>query len=404
MLNSVALPPHSDEPLALLGGRTPAEFLRRHWQTTPLLIRAAWPGLRPLLTRSKLFRLARREDVESRLVVRKSGRLTLAHGPTDPASLPNVRRPGWTLLVQGVNLHDDAAHALLQSFRFVPDARLDDLMISWASEGGGVGPHVDSYDVFLLQALGRRRWRIGRERNPEFERNSALKVLKRFVPDDEHVLEPGDMLYLPPGWAHEGTAEGAECMTYSIGFRAPRAGDLAVEIAERLGDGYEDDLMYRDRKLAATERPARIAPTLLTFAAAALARLIEQPGGVARALGESLTEPKPNVSYPEPEQKWRLGGVVLDRRTRMMYDAHYVFINGESHRVAGRHSTLLRRLADERSLDATAVGRGGRVLKAQLADWFARGWLHRRAVRAERAAPARDRPAGGRLGGAPRRG
>jgi 50S ribosomal protein L16 3-hydroxylase len=363
--------------MALLGGRTPAEFLRRHWQTKPLVIRAALPRLRPLLTRSELFRLAARADVESRLVVRSGRRLTLEHGPIPRSALPDVRKPGWTLLVQGVDLLDDAVHALLQSFRFVPDARLDDLMISWASDRGGVGPHIDSYDVFLLQALGRRRWRIGRESNPRFRRNSALQILRRFVPDEEHVLEAGDMLYLPPGWAHEGTAEGGECMTYSIGFRAPRRGDLAVEIAERLGYGHEDDARYRDPNAAATQRPARIPPALQAFAAAAVVRLTKQPRGVARALGEALTEPKGNVSYREPAGKWRVGGVVLDRGTRMMYDAHHVFINGESHRVGGKHATLLRRLADERSLPANAVRRAGRAARSQLARWFGRGWLQR---------------------------
>jgi 50S ribosomal protein L16 3-hydroxylase len=378
MHKSVPPPPRSDEPLALLGGRTPAEFLRRYWQKKPLLIRAAMRGSRPLLTRSRLFRLAARGDVESRLVVRTGSRFRLEHGPLASSVLPNVDRPGWTLLVQGVDLHDDAAHTLLQSFRFVPDARLDDLMISWASEGGGVGPHVDSYDVFLLQAHGRRRWRLGRAVDPELEVDSPLKILKRFVPDEEHVLDPGDMLYLPPKWAHEGTAEGGECMTYSIGFRAPRRGDLAAEIAERLIDGYEDDVTYRDPNLAATERPARIPPALQAFAAAAVARLIEQPRGLARALGEAITEPKPEVSFGEPKEKWRVGPVVLDRRTRMMYDAHHVFINGESYRAAGNDARLMRRLADERALHGSAVRRAGRKAKSELGAWFARGWLHRR--------------------------
>ncbi len=378
MQKPVPPPPRSDEPLALLGGRTPAEFLRRHWQKKPLLIRAAIPGLKPLLTRPQLFRLAARDYVESRLVVRTGSRWRLEHGPLAKSRLPNVDRPGWTLLVQGVDLHDDAAHALLQSFRFVPDARLDDLMISWASEGGGVGPHIDSYDVFLLQAHGRRRWRLGRHANPQLAVDAPLKILERFVPDEEHVLDPGDMLYLPPLWAHEGTAEGGECMTYSIGFRAPRRGDLAAEIAERLIDGYEDDVTYRDPNLAATERPARIPPALQSFAAAALARLVEQPGGLARALGEAVTEPKPEVSFDEPKEQWQAGAVVLDRRTRMMYDVHHVFINGESFRAAGNDARLMRLLADERCLSGSAVRRAGRAAKSQLGAWFASGWLHRR--------------------------
>ena len=128
----------------------------------------------------------------------------------------------WTLLVQGVDLHDDHAHALLHAFRFLPDARLDDLMISWASDGGGVGPHFDSYDVFLLQVQGRRRWRIGRMRDAELEPDVPLRILRRFEPEHEYVLDAGDMLYLPPEWAHDGVAVGRDCMTYSIGMRAPQ--------------------------------------------------------------------------------------------------------------------------------------------------------------------------------------
>jgi 50S ribosomal protein L16 3-hydroxylase len=378
----VPLPPHSGEPLALLGGLTPAQFLRRHWQKKPLLIRAARPGFEPLLSRAELFALAARGDVESRLVVRSGKRWSLAHGPLARSAFPRIGRPGWTLLVQGVDLHHDAVHALLQSFRFVPDARLDDLMISWASDGGGVGPHLDSYDVFLLQAQGTRRWRIGRRREPQsagqFEPGAPLKILKRFVAGEEHVLEPGDMLYLPPAWAHEGVAEGGECMTYSIGFRAPRRGEIAAEIAERLCEHHEDDEIYRDPGFAATGRPARIPAALQAFATAAVARLVRQPSALTRALGETVTEPKPGVSFDTPTGKWQIGAVVLDRRTRMMYDALHVFINGESYRAGGGDARLMRRLADERGLDARSVGRAGRAAKDLLRDWFGAGWLHRR--------------------------
>ena len=127
----------------------------------------------------------------------------------------------WTVLIQGVDLHHDSVHALLQQFRFVPDARLDDLMISYATDGGGVGPHFDSYDVFLLQAQGQRKWRIGRQKKFELQEGVPLKILKEFKPEAEYVLNPGDMLYLPPGYAHDGVAVG-ECMTYSVGFKVPR--------------------------------------------------------------------------------------------------------------------------------------------------------------------------------------
>ena len=184
------VPPPPDRPLSLLGGTTPREFMRRHWQRKPLVVREAIAGITAPLSRRELFALAARDDVESRLV-RNTGRAwSLAHGPLPRSSLPPLRQRAWTVLVQGVDLHHDAAHALLAQFRFVPDARLDDLMISWATDGGGVGPHVDSYDVFLLQASGTRRWRIARRFDAALDERAPLKVLRRFEPEQECVLGP----------------------------------------------------------------------------------------------------------------------------------------------------------------------------------------------------------------------
>jgi len=369
--------PAPDQPLVLLGGLTPAQFMRGHWQKKPLLVRGAIPGFSPLLSRPELFALSQRDEVESRLIVQKPGAgWTLRHGPFAKSAFPALKQPLWTLLVQGVDLHDDRVHALMQQFRFVPDARLDDLMISWASEGGGVGPHFDSYDVFLLQAQGRRRWRIGRQKDLSLEPDVPLKILSRFEPEEEYVLEPGDMLYLPPKWAHDGVADGGECMTYSVGFRVPQRGGLAAEIAQRLADDHEDETLYRDPRQPATQQPACVPAGLRDFAADGLRRLLEQPQALARALGEVMTEPKPKVWFDEAEGDWAPGAIVLDRRTRMMYDEHHVFINGESYRAAGKDAALMRRLADERQLDARSVRAASAGAKALLGEWFVAGWLH----------------------------
>lgn len=367
----------TDTALPLLGGLTPAQFMRRHWQKKPLLIRQAIPGLQPPLDRDALFELAGGEGVESRLIARRDGAWTLRHGPFTRRALPPLSRPGWTLLVQGVDLHLDAAHALLQRFRFVPDARLDDLMISWASEGGGVGPHFDSYDVFLLQATGRRRWRIGRQRDLSLQPDVPLKILQRFEPEEEFVLEPGDMLYLPPRWAHDGDAVGGDCMTCSIGFRAPQRGGLAGELLQRLGEDVDDPVLYQDPQQTASATPARMPEGLQAFASAALQRALARPEAVALALGEVMTEPKPAVWFDEPAQAWRPGALSLDRRTRMMYDARFVFINGEGIRAGGADARLMRRLADRRCLSAREVQGASEDAKALLGEWFEAGWLHR---------------------------
>ena len=207
-------------PLTHLGTMPVAQFMRRYWQRRPLLIRNALPDFETPLAASSLFALAGREEVESRLVTAFDG-WRMQPGPIARRRIPPLGKPGWTLLVQGVDLHDDRAADLLARFRFIADARLDDLMISYASDDGGVGPHVDDYDVFLLQAQGRRRWRIGKGNAGDFLPGLPLKVLRRFKPEQDWVLEAGDLLYLPPGVAHEGTAVGGACLTCSIGFRAP---------------------------------------------------------------------------------------------------------------------------------------------------------------------------------------
>lgn len=381
-----------NQPLALLAGLAPAQFMRRHWQKKPLLVRQAIPGFRPLLSRTELFRLAAQEQVESRLVVQQPAGWRMKQGPFGPRSLPALSRPQWTLLVQGVDLHERRAHELLQQFRFVPDARLDDLMISFATPGGGVGPHFDSYDVFLLQASGRRRWKIGRQEDLTLQQGVPLKILQNFKPEQEFVLEAGDMLYLPPRYAHDGLAElclgedgkPADCMTYSIGFRAPRRAELAGELLQRLSDFCDDGEaeaspdLYRDPAQAATQTPAAVPEGLLQFAQKAVHDALKDPLALACALGEYLTEPKDSVWFDGPSGAWdpsHAQGLCLDPRTRMMYDANHVFINGESYRARGADATLMRRLADQRRLSPADMRRSGASALDLLADWHEAGWL-----------------------------
>jgi len=376
-------------PLPLLGGLSPAQFMRRHWQRKPLLVRGAIPGLQPLLSRAGLFALAAQEGVESRLVASKQGRWSMRHGPFARRSLPSLTQREWTLLVQGVDLHEQRAHELLHRFSFVPQARLDDLMISFATDGGGVGPHFDSYDVFLLQAEGARRWRIGRQKDLRLQEGVPLKILAHFEPEEEHLLEAGDMLYLPPRWAHDGVAVG-ECQTYSIGFRSPRRGELARELLQRLSEDAADlagENLYRDPSQVATGSSGAIPAPLLDFARSALEAALADPLALERALGEYLTEPKANVWFEDASDSLNedAGAVELklDRRTRMMYDTRHVFINGESYLASGRDAKLMRLLADRRRLafvEWRAASAGAREL---LSSWCDAGWVHATSQEAE---------------------
>jgi 50S ribosomal protein L16 3-hydroxylase len=363
-------------PTALLGGLSPDQFMRRHWQKKPLLIRQALGDqASPPVARAQLFAMAGDAAVESRLIEKQGDAWSLRHGPFKRRLLPPLKQAGWTLLVQGLDLHLPAAHDLLRRFRFVPDARLDDVMVSWASEGGGVGPHVDSYDVFLLQISGQRRWRIGHQRDLSLVPDMPLKILSHFEPQEEHLLGPGDMLYLPPRWAHDGVAVGGDCMTVSVGFRSPQRGALAAELLQRMAEASEDETLYRDPSQAATATPGAMPAGLQAFAQAALQRLVTDSDSLACALGEVMTEPKPRVWFDEPQADWRLGRVTLDRRTRMMYDKRHVFINGESFRAGGADARLMHDLADRRELSEQQIRRASADAQALLKDWFEAGWL-----------------------------
>ena len=394
-------------PLSRLGELTVRQFLRRHWQRQPLLLRQALPDLPEGITTRVVFALARDPDVESRLVVapqeiarpQTERAASASHG--DPAwklrhgpfpRLPPRSRPGWTLLVQGVDLHLPQARTLMDRFRFIPDARLDDLMISYATDGGGVGPHVDSYDVFLLQLQGRRRWRIRPPGPARLVPDAPIKVLADFRSQQSWLLEPGDMLYLPPGWAHEGTAVG-ECMTCSIGFRSPTAAQLRQAFHAFLADNPppvdERTHRYRDRTIVPTTRPAEIPPDMAQTLGGWLK---QQPSRrlIERFLGCYLTEPKPSVWFEPPQPLVPLmpsadqaaPALTLDRRTRMLYRGGACYLNGEAVEMAeaDRASrTLLRTLADRRGLDAVQTARALRLpwLRDRLDDWLASGWLRR---------------------------
>ncbi|MBO9498471.1 MAG: cupin domain-containing protein [Novosphingobium sp.] len=282
-------------------GRFDADsFLRDYWQKRPLLIRNPWAGWRNPLEPDELAGLACEDGVEARLVVHGADGWSLEHGPIPEDRFGELGTDPWTLLVQAVDQHVPEVAALIEPFRFVPDWRIDDVMVSYASDGGGVGPHFDRYDVFLVQGLGRRRWRVGGpcDEASELLPHGQLRLLARLDPIDEWVLEPGDILYLPPGIAHDGIAVGDDCMTYSVGFRAPSRRELLAGWAEGEPDLPGEDERYEDPDLVRQANPGEIA-------ASALDRLYRLAGGAgeraefARWFGEYASTPK----YPEID--WR---------------------------------------------------------------------------------------------------
>lgn len=369
--------------LPLLGNITAEEFFSEYWQKKPLLVRQAIPNFTPPLLRDALFQLASSDEVESRLVSEVGDQWEMKNGPFDDDSRPAITQKNWTLLVQGVNLHDDQADALLRQFSFINYARLDDLMISYASDGGGVGPHFDSYDVFLLQAHGQRRWRISSQKNLELKEGLPLKILKKFKSEQEFVLEPGDMLYLPPQYAHEGTALG-ECMTYSIGFRSPSFQELGENFLQFMTDSIDLPGMYSDPDLTSTKHPAEIGKQMVQRISDELNKVRFDEEDIVAFLGQYLSEPKPQVYFSPQEdplsakrfsQAANKRGVRLSRKTQMLYSGSTVFVNGESFEITRADKAAIIALANDRQLAAEGCSRASQDVTEALYAWYQDGWL-----------------------------
>jgi len=244
----------SDGTARFLGGLSPKSFLKRYWQRQPLLVRGALDleHAHNLIDGDTLAGLACEPDIDARLVVRNpnSGTYDCRFGPFSDLDFANLPTHHWTLLVQAVDRYLDSVSALRHLVDFLPTWRLDDVMVSYATEGGGVGPHFDQYDVFLVQIRGRRHWATGApcNANTALADHPDLRLLAAFRPEIEYELAAGDLLYLPPGIAHEGIASTDDCMTCSIGFRAPSRAELLREAVETIcadldeSERFEDDL------------------------------------------------------------------------------------------------------------------------------------------------------------------
>ena len=288
---------HPDTPLPLLGGITAREFMRDYWQKKPLLVRQAIPGFESPISPDELAGLALEEEIESRLVIEHGAHpWELRRGPFAEDAFAELPERDWTLLVQAVDQFVPEVAELLEEFKFLPKWRIDDVMVSFAVPGGGVGPHFDNYDVFLLQGYGKRRWQVGQQCNTDSPtlQHADLKILAEFVKTEEWVLEPGDMLYLPPLLAHCGTAED-DCMTYSVGFRAPSAAEVLTHFTDFLGQFLPDEERYSDADAQPTSDPTQIQRDALDRLKALLTEHMSDERLLMTWFGQFMTEPK----YPE---------------------------------------------------------------------------------------------------------
>ncbi len=339
-------------------------FLARHWQREPLLIRNAIPGFAPPVSADELAGLAMEDGVEARIIEQVDGAWRQLHGPFDEADYR--RRTLWTLLVQAVDQHLEEVARLRDLVDFLPAWRFDDVMVSYAVDGGSVGPHFDRYDVFLLQGQGERLWRLGQrcdDATPLLP-HAELRILEQFQRSREYLLGPGDMLYVPPGVAHWGIARG-ECTTFSLGFRAPRVSDMVSRWVDQLLEGLGPDLFYGDSHTEPVSRPGEIRPRDRERARAQLQAALDQE--VAdRWFGELVTEPRYEPA-PDDDDLAEARALLADIPPRVGLspasriawqqetDGVTVFVNGQSRRFAAASLPVLTALCGERELEGAAL-------------------------------------------------
>jgi 50S ribosomal protein L16 3-hydroxylase len=383
-----------NKPLQLLNGLTPAQFLAEYWQKKPLLIKNAIPHFTGLLSPDELAGLACEDEVQSRIVKYKKGKWFAEHGPFDEDDFANLAENptaenNWTLLVQSVNHHLTEGAALLQLFDFIPHARLDDLMVSYAPNGGGVGPHFDSYDVFLLQGQGKRIWRISEQTDLSLVEGAPLRILQNFDTSQEWLLEAGDMLYLPPHLAHWGIAVSngtINCMTYSIGFRAPKNQEIATEFLGFMQDQLNQDKLvldgiYQDTDLKLQDHAAEIGKEMIAKVSENLQKIEWSNEVIAEFIGTYLSEPKADVVF-EPNKKMSMRnfseklakiGIALDLKSKMLFSADNFYLNGEVATWIGEPANILTKLADHRHIEVSNIQDA--LLLQQLYDWYIAGYL-----------------------------
>jgi 50S ribosomal protein L16 3-hydroxylase len=284
-----------DEPLPWLGGLRASEFLRDYWQKKPLLVRGAFPALADLISFQELLQLAEEDSLESRVISGPDakGNWKLKNGPFPPVTWRKHGKQNWTVLVQAVDHVLPTLSDLLDHFAFVPEWRIDDVMVSGAVVGGSVGPHSDQYDVFLLQGPGSRHWQLGQQVavDEALLPDQPLRLLANFQQSFEATVETGDLLYVPPGLAHHGVAT-SDCLTYSVGFRAPAVPRLLDALADRLLSLDENEPLLADPDRGVCQHSASLTALDTNAMRTAMLAWINQPEQMALAMAPSLSEAK----------------------------------------------------------------------------------------------------------------
>jgi 50S ribosomal protein L16 3-hydroxylase len=388
-----------NEPWALFGGMSPNQFMKQYWHKKPLLVRGAIPAfglainhheaLDSPISAQALLNLASKDLVESRLIQGNPWRLEA--GPFKKKSLPKLNQRDWTLLLQGMEAHHPAAASVLSWFRFIPDARLDDLMISIAGIGGGVGPHFDSYDVFLIQMSGRRQWQISEQQDLSLDPALPLKILQNFTVEHEWILEPGDMLYLPPHVAHDGIALDPNCQTWSVGFRSPSYKELLQEGLWRLAESLDDipglEEKFADPKQMASNQAEQLPEELILQLEKKLRKLkLDRVSQFLPGITAYLSEPKQQAYFNRPDrpmtakqftQKLGVEPLQAHPQTRILAQNQAIFCNGEMV-TKGQNGSVQRAwiaLASHKKLMRTGLkgAEGSSLYEAYLSGWLVFG-------------------------------
>ncbi len=344
----------------ILGKTSVDTFLKKYWQKKPLLIRNAIENFQSPITEKDLFNIAQNEEAISRLIEYKQGLWQVKYGPFKKSDLPKKKNAPWTILVQNINHHFSFANSFLNFFKFIPYARLDDLMVSYATKNGSVGPHFDSYDVFLFQAKGEREWKISDQKEFSLDKKSAIKIITNFRSQNSWVLKPGDMLYLPPNIGHWGISQSDDCLTYSIGFRAPSTFEIQSKFLDFIQDSLNTNknYLYKDPNLNLQKNPAEINANMIKKIQQTVNQLLWNKNFINTFIGQFLTEPVETAIFKPPKPitleifKKNLSKKILELnpKTRMLFIKNNFYINGEPIKVDKKYAVFLRRLANDKKL------------------------------------------------------